>query len=46
VKAKEKKKERGNRQLSALSAATSQQPWRQANAAALAGLNRITPVRG
>jgi len=48
VKAKEKKKARGDRLRKEHPAAASQQQqqWRQANAAALAELNRITEAHG
>ncbi|WP_156943254.1 type II toxin-antitoxin system CcdA family antitoxin [Pantoea septica] len=46
MKAKEKKKERGGRQCREPSVAISPQQWRQANAAALAELNRITEAHG
>ncbi|OQP31631.1 hypothetical protein B2J69_17610 [Pantoea latae] len=46
VKAKEKKKVRGDRLRKEHHAAASQQQCRQANAAALAELNRITEAHG
>jgi hypothetical protein len=46
VKAKEKKKACGDRPHKERAAAVSQQQWRQANAAALAELNRITEAHG
>ncbi|HAB72582.1 MAG: type II toxin-antitoxin system CcdA family antitoxin [Pantoea sp.] len=46
VKAKENKKERGGRQRREPSVAASPQQRRQANAAALAELNRITEAHG
>ncbi|WP_239954065.1 type II toxin-antitoxin system CcdA family antitoxin [Pantoea sp. Z09] len=46
MKAKEKKKASGDRPHKERAAAASQQQWRQANAAALAELNRITEAHG
>ncbi|MGJ0193716.1 type II toxin-antitoxin system CcdA family antitoxin [Pantoea sp. RRHST58] len=46
AKANQSKKERGGRQRREPSVAASPQQWRQANAAALAGLNRITEAYG
>ncbi|MDT0175860.1 type II toxin-antitoxin system CcdA family antitoxin [Enterobacter sp. BRE11] len=46
MKANQSKKERGGRQRREPSVAVSPQQWRQANEAALAGLNRITEAYG